>query len=185
MPDYGNHRVTANQKITVAGPRSGMTVTTTVIDAVHVLTLYGVFDCTTYPRIHHTVASTADHIACRALIVDVTQLAVPDPRFWRQFSTSPLEHQPAEPLAVVCGSIAGQQLLRRSPISGIIPLYWSVAAAIAALRIDGDHARLGWVHTDSHPESQWLTSWATTPIETRHFHLGPSHPRPDSAVAQR
>lgn len=161
-----------------------MAITITAIDGVHVLTLYGVFDRTTYPRIHHNIARTADHEVCRALIVDVTRLVLPEAGFWRQLSsTTPVGHPLAVPLALVCDSIAGQRLLRRSPVFGIISLHWSVAAANAALRAEGAHARPGQAHTNSHPESHWLAGWPTTPIETRYSHFDPFHPRPDPAVA--
>lgn len=152
--------------------RSGLVITTTASAAHHVLTVYGIFDSSTYPRIRHKIEHTARRGGSRAIIVDVTRLAVAASTPWPQFSTTstPIGDQPAVPLALVCDSTVGQQLLYRSGINDQVPIYGTIAAAIAALPANGK--RTPHPHTEPCPEIRWLTSLPTTPIEIRYNYAG-------------
>lgn len=163
--------------------RSGLVITTTASAAHYVLNVYGAFDSSTYPRIRHKIEHTARLGGCRAIIVDVTRLAVAASAPWPQFSTTctRIGDQLAVPFALVCDSTAGQQLLHRSGINDQVPIYGTIAAAIAALPAHGE--RTPHPHTEPHPEIRWLASLPTTPIEIRYSYAGSPWPplRPSRA----
>lgn len=146
--------------------RSGLTFTTAGVGNRRVLTIYGVLDDTTCIRVRDAVINAAlDEY--RALIVDVTRLAVATPSAWSVFTTA-RSHiaQPSDiPMVLVCGTVTGQKALRRNGISRDIPVYWRVEAAIAALT-DDEHAYRRRAHADLPPQSLWLERWPTVPLRT-------------------
>jgi hypothetical protein len=148
--------------------RSGLTITAAVVAHSRVLTLYGVLDATTYHRVRDAILKAAALDECRAVIIDVTALSVAAPAPWSQFTSAceQIAEWPRVPMALVCDSIAGQKALRRNGISGEIPVYWSVATAIAALPGGNEHTRRPRTRAELHPESRWLAGWPTTPLGT-------------------
>jgi hypothetical protein len=104
----------------------------------------------------------------RALIIDVTRLAVASPSAWSVFTTarSHIAQRSDIPMTLVCGTIKGQKALRRNGISRDIPVYWRVAAAIAALPDDDEHAYRRRAHAELSPQSRWLERWPTIPLRT-------------------
>lgn len=148
--------------------RSGLTVSAAVVAHSRVLTLCGVLDATTYCRVRDAILKAAALDGCRAVIIDVTSLVVAEPAPWPQFTSAceQIAEWPRVPIALVCDSVAGQKLLRRSGISGEISVYWSVAAAIAALPGDNEHPSRRSTSAEVHPESRWLAGWPTTPLAT-------------------
>jgi hypothetical protein len=153
--------------------RSGLTFTTAAVGDRCVLTVYGVLDDTTYIRVRDAVINTAlDEY--RALIIDVTRLAVASPSAWSVFTTarSHIAQRSDIPMTLVCGTIKGQKALRRNGISRDIPVYWRVEAAIAALPDDDDdddddeHAYRRRAHAELSPQRRWLERWPTIPLRT-------------------
>jgi hypothetical protein len=101
----------------------------------YVLTGYGVLDAITYFRVREAVIEAAQNEP-RAIIIDVTRLTVATtPALSAFVAQSNIAHWPQVPMALVCGSIKGQKALRGNAISRLIPVYWTVDAAIAALPI--------------------------------------------------
>jgi hypothetical protein len=49
-------------------------------------------------------------------------------------------------MALVCGIVKSQKILRTSAIGSHIAIYWTVDAAVTALTGDGGLSRLGHVH---------------------------------------
>ena len=92
--------------------RSGLTFTTAAMGDSRVLTVYGVLDDTTYIRVRDAVIKAAlDEY--RALIIDVTSLAVATPSAWSVFTTtrSHVAQRSDILMALVCGTINGQKAL--------------------------------------------------------------------------
>lgn len=148
--------------------RSGLTVTAATVAHSRVLNFYGVLDATTYHRVRDAILKAAALDRCRAVIIDVTRLSAAASAPWSQFTTAceQITDWPDVQIALVCDSIAGQKLLRRTGISDRIPVYWSAAAAVAAQPSDNKHPRRQR-HAGSHPASRWLAGWPTTPLETQ------------------
>ncbi|WP_363115328.1 STAS domain-containing protein [Mycobacterium sp.] len=161
------HASQSPPSIIIQSARSGLTVTAVTVAHSRVLNFYGVLDATTYHRVRDAILKAAAD-RCRAVIIDVTRLSVADSAPWSQFTTAceQIAEWPDVRIALVCDSIAGQKILRRTGISGQIPVYWSVAAAVAAQPSDNEHSRRQR-HAESHPESRWLAGWPTTPLETQ------------------
>jgi hypothetical protein len=144
--------------------RSGLTFTTAAVGGSRVLTVYGVLDDTTYIRVRDAVINAAlDEY--RALIIDVTKLAVATPSAWSVFTTarSHFAQRSDLPMALVCGTIPGHKALRRNGISRDIPVYWRVEAAIAALPDDDVHAYPRRPRAELPPQSSSLERWPTIP----------------------
>ena len=147
--------------------RSGLALTTAVVGNRCVLTVYGVLDDTTYLRVLDAVAKAAlDEY--RVPIVDVTRLAAATPSALSVFTTahSQVGQRSDISMALVCGTIEGQKALRRNGISGDMPVYWRVEAAIAALRVDDEHAHRRRAHAELSPQSRWLERLPTIPLRT-------------------
>ena len=156
--------------------RSGLTFTTAAAGDRRVLTVYGVLDDTTYIRVRDAVINAAlDEY--RALIIDVTRLAVATPSAWSVFTTarSDIAQRSDIPMALVCSTINGQKALRRSGINRDIPVYWGVEAAISALPDDDDHAYRRRPRAELSPQRRWLEHWPTIPLRTGP--RGPGQPR--------
>jgi hypothetical protein len=70
------------------------------------------------------------------------------------------------PMALVCGTVEGQQALRRNGVAPDIPAYWCVEAAIDALRDDDEQAHRRRPHAELSSQSGWLERWSTIPLRT-------------------
>jgi hypothetical protein len=147
--------------------RSGLTFTTAAVGDSRVLTVYGVLDATTQIRVRDAVLNAAldDY---RALIIDVTRLAVATPSAWSVFTAarSHIAQRSDISMALVCGTIKGQKALRRNGIGRDIPVYWRVQDAVDALPDDVEHAYRRRVQAEVSPQSSWLERWPTIPLRT-------------------
>lgn len=120
--------------------RSPLIITAAAVGDSRVLTVYGVLDDTTYVRLRDAVIKAAlDEY--RALIIDVTRLAVAAPAALPGFTTasSGISQRSDIPIALVCDSIMGQKALHQNGINLDIPVYWRIGDAIAALPDDDEH----------------------------------------------
>ena len=127
--------------------RSPLIITAAAVGDSRVLTVYGVLDDTTYVRLRDAVIKAAlDEY--RALIIDVTRLAVAAPAALPGFTTasSGISQHSYIPIALVCDSITGQKALHQNGINLDIPVYWRIGDAIAALP-DDEHWPTGPLRT--------------------------------------
>jgi hypothetical protein len=158
----------------LAVARSPLTITAAPVADTYVLTVYGMLDSTTYFRLRDAVIKAALDVP-RAVIVDVTKLAVRTQSAWMVFPSARwhITPWPDVPIALVCDNAAGHKTLRRNGITRFIPVFWSVDAAVAALPGDDGHryrrrakaalpAGNGGILRCRELISQWLTAWSKT-----------------------
>lgn len=141
-------------------------------NATAVLTLSGVLDSRTYRSVRDTVIKSALEQP-RAVVIDVTGLAVPAGSAWAVFTSARwhVDIWPGVPLALVCGNAAGRDAIRRNGITRYVPVYDTVAAAIGAL--GGDRpptlrrtaraelpARVDSPKKARDLVDEWLTAWS-------------------------
>jgi hypothetical protein len=156
----------------VADSRSAMMVTENTMTGVTLLKADGVLDTTTYLALRDAIIKAA-LAEPAAVVVDVTDLAVPAPSALVVF-TSARWHVgawPETPIALVCGGSAGRDALRRNGVTRYVSVYPTVDDAILAMsqRDATPRRRRARAHLppdDSSPwrsrrlVESWLTAWS-------------------------
>ena len=140
-------------------------------DGVRVITAEGVLDTTTYLPLRDTIIKAALDGA-RAVIIDVTELAVPAPSAWAVFTSARwhIGEWPAVPMSLVCAHEHVRAEIARNGVTRYVPVYETVRRAVAAI---SDHsityrrrARAEMPHTQGSVAASrqfvidWLTAWS-------------------------
>jgi hypothetical protein len=141
-------------------------------DGVRVITAEGVLDTTTYLPLRDTLVKAALDGAC-AVIVEVTQLAVPAPSAWAVITSARwlIGEWPNVPMALVCAHDVGRREIARNGITRYVAVYETIKEASAALSIQSPtayrrRARTEMLHTSASVAasrqfvSDWLTAWS-------------------------
>jgi hypothetical protein len=162
------------KKSVMAAGRDPLIITAAAVADTCVLNVYGTLDDRTYFLVRDRIIK-ASFDEPRAIIVDVTKLAVASPSAWAVFTSArwQIAQWPDLPMALVCDRSDGQEALRRNGISRYIPVYWTVDTAIAELLGGGQHSYCRRAKTEL-PNlasstrrgreliEQWLTAWSKT-----------------------
>jgi hypothetical protein len=132
----------------------------------------GVLDSTTYLTLRNQVIGAALD-GPRAVIVDVTRLAVPAPSAWAAFTSARwhVSQWSDVPIVLVCAQRAGRDDIDRFGVTRRIPVYQSTQEAIAAVSRCPAHpphrraqaelpATAGSVVRSRELVSEWLRSWS-------------------------
>lgn len=153
-----------------------LSVTARTVGDVRVLVADGVLDSASYLPLRDTIIQEAlDEPA--AVIVDVSDLAVPAPSAWQVF-TSVRWHVymwPKVPIALVCDNPAGRDAIARTGVSRQIPVYPTVESAIDARcharpEPKRRRARADLPATKASLQrarelvSEWLTAWSLSEL---------------------
>jgi len=144
-----------------------------VVDGSAVLTVAGTLDSNTYLPLRDCIVKAALDQP-RAVIVDMTELAVPAESALAVFTSARwhITRWPDVPLVLVCGTIGGRNALQRNGITRYVPVYPTIgeAAAIAAENIASGRRRSradlsSYSERDSVTNSrrlvaEWLQDWS-------------------------
>lgn len=156
----------------MANARSTIAVTGRIRDRAAELTVTGTLDGTTYRELRDTVIKSALDEPT-AVIVDVTELAVPTESAWSVF-TSARWHVSVWPdvaILLVCGQSASRVAIARNGITRYVELFPTLEAARAAVCV-GDtvqpprraRAQLPAVHSSLRRAraltAEWLLAWS-------------------------
>jgi anti-anti-sigma regulatory factor len=108
------------------------------LDGATVVTPHGVLDAATYRSLRDVLVKVGVEEP-RAVIVDLTDLVVPDPPVLALFVTvsDQLAQWPGVTVLLVAPGAAHRELLEGSPVVHFVPVFGSVSAALAAV---GDQA---------------------------------------------
>ncbi len=103
-----------------------------------VLTATGRLDAATYLTLRDTIVKAALDDA-RAVIVDVTELFVPQESAWAVFTSARwhVQRWPDVPVMLVCAHTAGQNAAIRNGITRYVPVFPTVELACHALMLTG------------------------------------------------
>jgi hypothetical protein len=151
-----------------------LTVAAEQADGPALLTVDGVLDSTSYLPLRDAIIKAAMAIdSPRAVVIDVTRLTVPAPSAWAVFTSArwQIDQWPDVPIALVCSHAAGRQAIVRNAVSRYVPVYPTVADAVAALAEPGcpeirRRARVELPRATASPArarkliSAWLTAWS-------------------------
>lgn len=141
------------------------------MDGVAVLTVTGLLDCTTYMKVRSAVVKAAADEPV-ALIVDVTDLAVPVGSAWAVFTSAhwQINAWREVPMVLVCEHQAGHDEIRRNGLNRYLRLYSSLTEALVSVpRSAGPIRRRARAELQSGPASvnhaqhlvtEWLTQWS-------------------------
>jgi hypothetical protein len=147
-------------------------VTARTVGDVRVLVIDGMLDGASYlPLRDNIIQEALDQPA--AVIVDVSDLAVPAPSAWRVF-TSVRWHVnmwPNVPIALVCDNPAGRDAIARTGVSRQIPVYPTIDSAIDARCHTGPQPKRRRARADLPATkaslqrarelvAEWLTAWS-------------------------
>jgi hypothetical protein len=151
----------------------GLTIDLVVTSTHSMLRLSGVLDSTSYGAIRDAVVKAAIDQP-PAVVVEVTDLRVPQASAWAVFTSARwlTSRWPDVPMALVCTHPSGRSAMRRIGIHRYVPVYGSVASAVATVsEVESRRrrrVRQGWRHDPSTlPAAQqfvahWLTTWGVT-----------------------
>jgi hypothetical protein len=157
----------------VPAERASKLVTTAHdVDGVRVIIAEGVLDTITYLPLRDTIIKAALDGA-RAVLVDVTELAVPAPSAWAVFTSARwhIGEWPNVPMALACRHGQGRGEIARNGVTRYVPVYETTQQAVAALsnqrsiayrrraRAEMSHTR-GSVAASRQLVSDWLTAWS-------------------------
>ncbi len=114
-------------------PHAALLIRETTVQDVRVLTMSGLLDSSTYRTARDRMIKAALDEP-RAVVVDVTDLAVPAESAWAVFTSARwhLTSWPEVSLSLVCGHTAGRHALARNGILRYLPVYGTVPDATAA-----------------------------------------------------
>src|SRR5215216_3519108 len=118
----------------VADSRSAMMVTKETMTGVTLLKVDGILDSTTYLPLRDEIIKAA-LAEPAAVIVDVTDLAVPAQSAWAVF-TSARWHVgtwPEIPIALICENPAGRDAVKRNGVTRYVPVYPNIGDAMLAM----------------------------------------------------
>jgi len=156
----------------VADSRSAMMVTKETMTGVTLLKVDGILDSTTYLPLRDEIIKAA-LAEPAAVIVDVTELAVPTQSAWAVF-TSARWHVgtwPETPIALICSGQEGRDAVARNGVTRYVPIYPTIADAVLAIsqrdaqlgrrRARGNlTADLGSLARSRRLVEGWLSAWA-------------------------
>ncbi len=122
----------------MAGRRSDLRVTASTVADARVLTVDGVLDDTTYIPLRDAIVKAARDEP-RAVVIDVTMLAVRDDPAWAVFTSArwQVTEWPDIPIGLVCAHDKGQHALRRNGINRYVPVYPTLQCAVTEPHADG------------------------------------------------
>ncbi|WP_412458406.1 STAS domain-containing protein [Mycolicibacterium fortuitum] len=160
------------RRTAVARAPSTIAVTGRTHDGAAELTVDGTLDGTTYRQLRDTIIKSALNEPS-AVIVDVTELAVPAESAWSVF-TSARWHVSVWPdvaVVLVCRRLAGRDAITRNGITRYVELFPTIEAARAAVRHGNAglprrraRAQLPGVHSSLRRAraltSEWLLAWS-------------------------
>jgi hypothetical protein len=115
-----------------------ITVSAREVEATCVLTLDGLLDRTTYLSLRDKIIKAALDEP-RAVIVDVSALAVPAPSAWAVFTSARwhVGKWPDIPVMLVCCHPGGRRAITRNGVARYVPVYPTIASALDALAGSG------------------------------------------------
>jgi hypothetical protein len=150
---------------------NSLVVSDTLADGLHVLTVEGVLDTLTYRSLRDAIIKAG--LNDRAVIVDVTDLAVPAQSAWAAFTSARwhVGQLMDTRIVMVCGSGPKRRVIARNGVTRYIPVYPSVAAAVNELAKCAEprvrqraRARLPAaefsVARSRQLAAEWLTGWS-------------------------
>jgi hypothetical protein len=155
---------------------STLTVAAEALDAIAVLTPRGVLDSTTYLSLRDKIIKAALDEP-RAVIVDVTDLAVPAGSAWSVFTSARwhIDRWPDVPVLLVCRHVAGRSAIARNGITRYVPVYATIATAIDVVS-HGEPPQLRHRARTELPAqltsltrarelvTEWLTAWSQSDL---------------------
>jgi hypothetical protein len=137
-----------------------------------VLAAHGVLDSTTYRPLRDQIIKAALD-APRAVIVEVTDLAVPAPSAWAVFTSARwhVNRWPQVPIVLVCEHEAGRSAIARNGISRYLPLYPDIDSAVDGIHRHGSPRVRQRAYTELSANvvslrrgrdliTEWLTAWS-------------------------
>lgn len=153
-----------------------LSVTATTVAEATVLKTTGVLDDSTYRALRDKIIDAALEEP-RAVVIDVTNLAVPSDSAWLAFASahSHVDRWPQIPIALVCRHIAGRDALARSGAARHVRVYPTMESAFDALPGTGAHrnrrraraelpAAYGSLRRSRELVAEWLTAWSQTEL---------------------
>jgi len=155
----------------VASPISQLTVAADALETASLLTVGGVLDGTTYLKLRDIVIKAALDEP-DAVVVDVTTLDVPGPSAWSVFTSARwhVSTWPDVPIILVCEHSRGRAAIARNGVTRYVPVYPTLAAALAAVIGDSRAGRrraraelpasLASLRRARMLVAEWLTAWS-------------------------
>jgi hypothetical protein len=147
-----------------------LTFTANAVSETTVLRAQGVLDGSTYIALRDKIIEAALDEP-KAVVVDVTELAVPADSAWSAFSSARwlVSRWPRIPVALVCGYSTARDAVSRSGVTRYVPVYPSLDSAVGALpsgRTLRHRARAVLPDTAQSLRrtrelvTEWLTAWS-------------------------
>jgi hypothetical protein len=117
-----------------ANQEHSIIVSASKVDETVVLTVDGVLDGSTYLPLRDTIIKSALDEP-RAVIIDVTELAVPTPSAWAVFTSARwhVGRWPDVPVMLVCAHQAGRWAITRNGVARYVPVYPTIGSTLHAL----------------------------------------------------
>ena len=153
-----------------------LTVTAEAVRDASVLTASGVLDTTTYRGLRDRIIKTALEEPA-VVIIDASCLFVPAESAWVVFTSAAwhVGRWPEVPIMLVCEHCAGRSAITRNGVARYVPVYQTVAEAMAALSSDAPwrHRRraradlpadLSSLRRSRDLVEEWFTAWSQTEL---------------------
>jgi hypothetical protein len=158
------------------GSPQTLSVTASTVSGSTVLHVDGVLDNVAYLPLRDKIIQEALEEPA-AVIIDVSDLAVPTPSAWLAFTSarSYVNRWPEVPIALVCRTTAGRDAVARSGATRYVPVYPTIESALDALPQTGAQrnrrrARADLPATKASLQrarelvAEWLTAWSQSEL---------------------